>query len=276
MLTSSQYCTTEGHPSVSPNDDSGVAMPTTPPREQHQEQPRRRPSQRQRYSQEAMRQILEMSPRGYYLAHEVGWLAGVSGDRIGQWARRGYIRSSVSSVVPGVYSFQDVAEPWSSTSCSCEASPCGRSSERSTCFWSSNGAWPLTQAPIVTAATGGKDGEPSAALLLERPEGFTDLHPDPLQGVLEIGELRRIASDLRRGGWAVRRLPDLRHVEVDPDRLSGRPTIRGTRVPAELVASLASTGAGRKTLKSDYGVTDRHIRDAKRWWDVVEDMSKAA
>lgn len=110
MLTSSQYCTTEGHPSVSPNDDSGVAMPTTPPREQHQEQPRRRPSQRQRYSQEAMRQILEMSPRGYYLAHEVGWLAGVSGDRIGQWARRGYIRSSVSSVVPRVYSFQDVAE----------------------------------------------------------------------------------------------------------------------------------------------------------------------
>ena len=52
----------------------------------------------------------EMSPRGRYLANEVGRLAGVSGDRIGQWARRGYIRSSVSSGRPRVYSYQDVAE----------------------------------------------------------------------------------------------------------------------------------------------------------------------
>ena len=57
-----------------------------------------------------MGDIRDMKPLGYYLAHEVGWLAGVSGDRIGQWARRGYIRSSVSSVVPLVYSYQDVAE----------------------------------------------------------------------------------------------------------------------------------------------------------------------
>src|SRR4051812_42079863 len=51
-----------------------------------------------------------MPPRGHYLAHEVGALAGVSGDRIGQWARRGYIRSSQSTDRPRVYSYQDVAE----------------------------------------------------------------------------------------------------------------------------------------------------------------------
>jgi hypothetical protein len=50
------------------------------------------------------------SPRGWYLAAEVGQLVGVSGDRIGQWARHGYIRSSVSTGSPRVYSFQDVAE----------------------------------------------------------------------------------------------------------------------------------------------------------------------
>src|SRR3954447_15593752 len=54
--------------------------------------------------------VREMPPRGHYLAHEVGLLAGVSGDRIGQWARRGYIRSSQSSGRPRVYSYQDVAE----------------------------------------------------------------------------------------------------------------------------------------------------------------------
>ena len=52
----------------------------------------------------------EMPPVGHYLAREAGSLAGVSGDKIGQWARRGYIRSSQRTHVPRVYSFQDVAE----------------------------------------------------------------------------------------------------------------------------------------------------------------------
>src|SRR4051794_39568796 len=51
-----------------------------------------------------------MPPRAHYPAHEAGQLAGVSGDRIGQWARRGYIRSSQSSGRPRVYSYQDIAE----------------------------------------------------------------------------------------------------------------------------------------------------------------------
>src|SRR3954465_11274880 len=54
--------------------------------------------------------VREMPPRGHYLAHDAGVLAGVSGDRIGQWARRGYIRSSQSSGRPHIYSYQDVAE----------------------------------------------------------------------------------------------------------------------------------------------------------------------
>src|SRR4051795_3341422 len=49
-------------------------------------------------------------PHGRLLAGEVGALAGVSGTTIGQWARRGYIRSSQSSDDPRVYSVEDVAE----------------------------------------------------------------------------------------------------------------------------------------------------------------------
>src|SRR3954452_18187826 len=47
---------------------------------------------------------------GAYLAHEAGMLAGVPGDRIGQWARWGHIRASVSAAEPHVYAFSDVAE----------------------------------------------------------------------------------------------------------------------------------------------------------------------
>ena len=44
------------------------------------------------------------------LAADVGELAGVSGTTIGQWARRGYIRSSQSDGDPRVYSLEDVLE----------------------------------------------------------------------------------------------------------------------------------------------------------------------
>ncbi len=49
-------------------------------------------------------------PHGHFLAADVGELAGVSGTTIGQWARRGYIRSSASDGEPRVYSVEDVAE----------------------------------------------------------------------------------------------------------------------------------------------------------------------
>jgi DNA-binding transcriptional MerR regulator len=43
-------------------------------------------------------------------AREAGALAGVSGTTIGQWARWGLIRSSVSEDDPRIYSVEDVAE----------------------------------------------------------------------------------------------------------------------------------------------------------------------
>ena len=51
-----------------------------------------------------------MSGHGRLRAGEVGDLAGVSGNTIGQWARWGYIRSSQSEGEPRVYSVEDVAE----------------------------------------------------------------------------------------------------------------------------------------------------------------------
>jgi DNA-binding transcriptional MerR regulator len=53
---------------------------------------------------------IDARPHGRFLAGEAGELAGVSGTTIGQWARRGLIRSSVSDDEPRVYSVEDVAE----------------------------------------------------------------------------------------------------------------------------------------------------------------------
>ena len=47
---------------------------------------------------------------GELSAGEAGALVGVSGTRIGQWARWGYIRASQSAELPHVYSVEDVGE----------------------------------------------------------------------------------------------------------------------------------------------------------------------
>jgi DNA-binding transcriptional MerR regulator len=50
------------------------------------------------------------SLHGHFLAGEVGELAGVTGNTVGQWARWGYIRASRSGGDPHVYAVEDVAE----------------------------------------------------------------------------------------------------------------------------------------------------------------------
>lgn len=224
-----------------------------------------------------MGEIRELGPRGYYLAHEAGWLAGVSGDRIGQWARRGYINASVSRGIPHVYSYQDVAEAMVVHELVRSGVQLPVIRRAVQLLREEYGDWPLTQAPIVTASFEGSGGSRGPALALQHPDGgLTDLHRRPGHGVLDLGDVRRIAGELRRGGWAVRELPRLRSIEVDPDRLSGRPAISGTRVPAELVAHLGRTAAGRRTLRSDYEITLQQMKDATAWWRAVEAYAAAA
>ncbi|MEP6952794.1 MAG: MerR family transcriptional regulator [Solirubrobacteraceae bacterium] len=49
-------------------------------------------------------------PHGSFLAGEAAELAGVPGTTLGQWARRGLIRSSVSDGEPRRYAVEDAAE----------------------------------------------------------------------------------------------------------------------------------------------------------------------
>src|SRR4051812_24995500 len=51
-----------------------------------------------------------MRVHGEFRAAEVGEMTGVSGNTIGQWARRGLIRSSQRDSEPRLYSVEDVAE----------------------------------------------------------------------------------------------------------------------------------------------------------------------
>ena len=94
--------------------------------------------------------------------------------------------------------------------------------------------------------------------------------------VLAGVDLEAIKTDLARGGWAAREIPDLTYIEVDPDRLSGRPVIRGRRIAADDVAEMAASPGGRLVLRQDYGLTDAEIEDARRWWAAVRRFEVSA
>lgn len=205
-----------------------------------------------------------MPPRGHYLAREVGRLAGVSGYEIGQWARYGYIKASQSlpGQSPKVYSYQDIAEAMVVH----QLLEAGHSYEKIRTALdglrddSELGDWPLSQAEL---ASGGAD-----VVVLRNGVPF-DLSGRPWHKLIELGDLNRIAQDLNRGGWAAREIPDLQYIEINPNRLSGRPVIRGHRVSATAVAELAARPGGAEVLKADYDLDDDEIRDAQRWWEVT-------
>ena len=208
-----------------------------------------------------------MPPRGHYLAHEVGLLAGVPGHTIGQWARRGYIRSSQSEDSPRVYSFQDVAEAMIVHEALVRGVPHSEiKAAIRTLRTSEPNDWPLTHAKLATY---------HGRLVSQHGR---DLGTHTWQRIIDPENLTLIATQLNRGGWAVREMPDLIHVEVNPDRLSGRPAIRGRRVAARDVAEMAEAKDGISDLKEGYELTDREISDARRWWKVAREyeFAKAA
>jgi DNA-binding transcriptional MerR regulator len=93
------------------------------------------------------------NPHGHFLAGEVGELAGVTGNTIGQWARWGYIRPSQSAEDPYVYSVEDIAE----AAVVHELLDRGvkhRIVRRAIQHLGDYGEWPLSAAPLATTPDG--------------------------------------------------------------------------------------------------------------------------
>ena len=210
-------------------------------------------------------------PHGWYLAREVGLLAGVSGDKIGQWARYGYIRSSWSSEIPRVYSFQDVAEAIAVHELLERGVKHAEVKNAIEELRTKYGDWPLQSAPLATPK------EPGPARVAVREQGGVpyDVGRRRGQTFLSFVELLDINELLRRGGWALRDLPNVTSIEVDPDRLSGRPTIRDRRVPAEKVARIAQLPGGFRILSSEYDIRKREADDAVRWYERALELAAA-
>jgi uncharacterized protein (DUF433 family) len=129
--------------------------------------------------------------------------------------------------------------------------------------------WPLTHARLaVTGSRVVAEPEDHMAYDVGR-HGWQQIH-------VAKEDLQRIVGLLQRGGWAARELPDLQHIEVNPERLSGRPVIRGKRVPVEVVAELAEKPDGHHSLREGYDLTDAEIEDARAWWQATRGFESVA
>jgi DNA-binding transcriptional MerR regulator len=127
---------------------------------------------------------------GSLLAADVGELVGVSGTTIGQWARRGYIRSSQRDDEPRVYAVEDVAEA-SIVRALLERGVRRRDVRQAIArLRAAGGPWPLTEARLATARDGGAHAR--TRLLLHDDGGWLELAARGWQRVVPLGELDEV------------------------------------------------------------------------------------
>jgi uncharacterized protein (DUF433 family)/DNA-binding transcriptional MerR regulator len=192
---------------------------------------------------------------GYYTAADVARLAGVSPRRVGRWAREGIILPSVSKARPHIYSYADAGEAILAHYLVEQGKRPKDIKEIVHLLREQYGPWPLATAPLAHDGRllVAKDTERGTWVSLDRPEH------DVMDATLL--NLKDIREALERGGWVSYTTPRS-HIEVDPDRRSGAPVIRGKRITTTFVADLARTPAGVTTLREDYDLTQAEIDDA--------------
>jgi DNA-binding transcriptional MerR regulator len=133
-----------------------------------------------------------MRAHGSFLAGEVGELAGVSGNTVGQWARWGYIRASQSDGVPHVYSVEDVAEA-AMVHALLERGVSHMQVRRAIGHLSEYGEWPLSEAPLAVTMDG-----PRRRIVLHEREGAYALSPRGWQLMAAPPPLEDVRLRLRR------------------------------------------------------------------------------
>jgi uncharacterized protein (DUF433 family)/DNA-binding transcriptional MerR regulator len=200
---------------------------------------------------------------GHYSAAEVARLAGVSARRIGSWARYGIIPSI--SRRPRVYSYADAGEAVLVRCLVNRDFPTAKIRRIVENLRENYGPWPLANAPLK------HDGR--LAVIEEGSDFYIDAADGGDQRVIAktLIDLKAVRSALERGGWVAYQHPR-DNIEVDPDRLSGQPVIRNTRISTVVVADLAKRPAGLELLKDDYELTEDEIRDAV---DYESDVDRA-
>jgi uncharacterized protein (DUF433 family)/DNA-binding transcriptional MerR regulator len=198
---------------------------------------------------------------GHYTPSEVARLAGVSPQRIGSWARYGIVPSV--SRRPNLYSYADAGEAVIARYLIEQGVKPRKIRELVESLRDRFGLWPLARAPL--------EHEGGLVVMREGDQVLVDVVDRP-HHLVEEGtflSLTDVRQALERGGWVALHTPRP-HIQVDPDRLSGRPTIRDRRLPTAMVAEIAREDDGRTLLRREFGLSDEEIDEAVGYEGDVE------
>lgn len=198
---------------------------------------------------------------GHYTPSEVARLAGVSPQRIGSWARYGIVPSV--SRRPNLYSYADAGEAVIARYLIEQGVKPRKIRELVESLRDRFGLWPLARAPL--------EHEGGLVVMREGDQVLVDVVDRP-HHLVEEGtflSLTDVRQALERGGWVALHTPRP-HIQVDPDRLSGRPTIRDRRLPTAMVAEIAQEDDGRTLLRREFGLSDEEIDEAVGYEGDVE------
>jgi uncharacterized protein (DUF433 family) len=195
----------------------------------------------------------ETAAIGHYSATEVARLAGVSPRRIGSWARYGIIPSV--SKRPRVYSYADAGEAVLVRYLVDQKFATKKIRQIVENLRREYGPWPLATAPLK------HDGR--LAVIEKEGKVYIDAADTGEQRVIAktLLDLKAVRVALENGGWVAYEKPR-KHIQVDPERLSGQPVVRDRRVPTEVVAELAKRPDGLALLRKDYELSDEEIDEA--------------
>jgi len=196
----------------------------------------------------------QMKSVGYYTAADVARLSGLSHQRVSRWAREGIIRHSISTR-PNIYSYADVGEAILAHYLFDQGKPPRKIRELVEHLREEYGEWPLAAAPLE------HDGP--LCVIWDDERGVHVSADIPGHDVIgkTLLNLKEIRQALSQGGWVSLKNPRL-HIEIDPERFSGEPVIKGRRLSTQRVANLASEPEGRKELEEDFRLSGDEIDDA--------------
>jgi uncharacterized protein (DUF433 family) len=169
---------------------------------------------------------------------------------------------------PNVYSYADAGEAIVAHYLVDEGKPPSQIKKAVHKLREQYGDWPLATAPLA------HDG--SMLLRWDDEQGCwvsVDISEQKVFAATLL-DLTVIRESLGRGGWVALKKPR-EHIEVDPERHSGAPVIRGRRLPTSLVAGIADGQGGLETLREDYGLSQAEIDDAVGYEADVERLVAA-
>ena len=69
---------------------------------------------------------------------------------------------------------------------------------------------------------------------------------------------------------------EFRWIEIDPEICSGKPVIKGTRIPVKIILELLANGWNIEEIEEEYQLTEEQIKEAIKFASQLLERVKVA